>query len=269
MAQSDIDLAALGPAPSFSRDSGHKLHTQISGWLMSQLSGGRVAMGARLPGERHLAGYLGVSRMTLRQALDELERAGFISRNRGRGGGAVVASPRVECDLSGLPGFSHQVRESNLAAGSEVLMAEQAHANGEAAKALGLSVGSPVFRIERIRLANGAPVAVERSVFPAGLCAGMLERPVDGSLYELLAELGVEPHAAREKLRSVLASPEDAALLEIAVGDPLTRVERLSSTSSGAPIEFSIDVFRADRVEFVVTSRLVGKPDAERSIAAF
>jgi GntR family transcriptional regulator len=265
----DIDLGHLGPAPPLSRDRGMMLHAQISHWLIGQLSDGRVAVGARLPGERSLASYLGVSRMTLRQALDELERAGFVTRNRGRGGGAVVASPRVECDLSGLPGFSHQVRESNLAAGSRVLVAELAEAAGSVAKALGLSVGSPVYRIERIRLANGAPLAIERSVFPAGLCAGMLDRPLEGSLYELLAELGLEPHSAREKLQSVGASETDADLLEVGVGDPVTMVERVASTSSGAPVEFSIDMFRGDRVQFVVNSRLLVDPATGRTIAVF
>src|SRR5437868_13792814 len=159
-------------------------HAQIEEWLEGAIAHGRLAPGDRLPPERELAGRLRVSRMTLRQALASLERRGLVARHVGREGGTFVEEPKLE--LAGLSGLSDQLRGLGLAAGARVLSAQEREP--AAAEALALGAGGPVFEIRRVRLADGVPIALERNVFPAEAFPGLLEAPLDGSLYALMRE---------------------------------------------------------------------------------
>jgi GntR family transcriptional regulator len=119
--------------------------------------------------------------------------------------------------------------------------------------ALGLSGGDQVHEIRRVRLADGKPIAVEHSLFPAGRFPGLLDFRLDGSLYELLeVNYGLRPHRARESLESVTAGVREAEALEVDVGAPLMLVERTAYARSGEPVEFARDLFRGDRTRVVV-----------------
>src|SRR5262249_62404839 len=153
-----------------------------------------------------VAGWLGVSRMTLRHALANLARRGLVTRTVGRRGGTFVAESKLEQDLTTLAGFSEQLRRHGMVAGARVLSAATRPAGPIAAAALHLSEGDPVHEVRRIRLADGTPIAMEHSLFPASLLEGMLERRLDGSLYELLeTQYGQRPYRARESLEPVTA----------------------------------------------------------------
>src|SRR2546430_9057552 len=144
-------------------------HAQIEAALEHAIECGQLTPGDRLPAERVLAQRFGVSRMTLRQALGELERHGLLERSKGRYGGTFVAEPKLE--LAGTSALSDQLRGLGFAAGARVLSAVER---------------SGVYAIERVRLANGEPVALERGEYPADLFPGMLDGPLDGSLYDLI-----------------------------------------------------------------------------------
>ena len=121
----------VGTPPELERGTGVPAHVQIERWLLESIDQGELAPGDRLPGERELAGRLGVSRMTLRQALATLERDGLLVRVPGRAGGAFVSEPRVECDLTGLAGFTEQMHRARLRAGARVLTAATVPAPSE------------------------------------------------------------------------------------------------------------------------------------------
>jgi DNA-binding GntR family transcriptional regulator len=230
-------------------------HSQIESSLTQAVSSGRLAPGDRLPPERVLAARLGVSRMTLRHALDSLERRGLVARRVGREGGTFVSEPKLE--LAGLAGLSDQLRALGLAAGARVLSARERAADGATAVALELDRGAPVYEIARVRLADGEPVALERTTFPAAAFPGLLEEALEGSLYELLRARGDElPVRAVERLEPVLAGAEAAAALGVAVGEPLLRVERTTYARSGRPLELGADLFRGDRTRVVWESEL-------------
>ena len=114
--------------------------------------------------------------------------------------------------------------------------------------------------IRRIRLADGRPVALEHSLFPAARFPGMLDVRLDGSLYELLeVTYGLRPHRARESLEPVTAGAHDAEALEVREGAPLMLVERTAYAVTGQPLEFARDLFRGDRTRIVMwTSELAG-----------
>jgi GntR family transcriptional regulator len=246
--------------PEIVRAPGTTVHSQIEDWLAGEITVGALRPGERLPTEQDLAAWFGVSRMTLRHALGELARRGLVTRAVGRGGGTFVAEPKLEQDLTTLAGFSEQLRRHGMVAGAQVLTAAQRPAGPAAAAALRLAVGDQVHEIRRIRLADGMPIAVEYSLFPAALFPDMLRCRLDGSLYELLeVRYGQRPHRAREILEPVTAGVREAEALRVPQGSPLMLVERTAYARDGQPLEFARDLFRGDRTRLVVwTSELAG-----------
>jgi GntR family transcriptional regulator len=239
--------------PRIVREPGTTVHGQIEDWLAGQIAGGALAPGDRLPAEKELAAWFGVSRMTLRHALAELARRGLVTRTAGRGGGTFVAAAKLEQDLTTLAGFSEQLRRHGMEAGARVLSARSRPAGPAAAAALGLGSDDPVYEVRRVRLGDGRPIALERSVFPAARFPSLLEFRLDGSLYELLeVKFGLRPHRAREVLEPVTAGVREAEALEVAEGAPLMQVERTAYARSGEPLEFARDLFRGDRTRIVI-----------------
>jgi GntR family transcriptional regulator len=225
-------------------------HAQIEAALEHAIERGQLAAGDRLPAERVLAQRFGVSRMTLRQALGELERHGLLVRNKGRYGGTFVAEPKLE--LAGTSALSDQLRGLGLAAGARVLSAQE-----RAAEPHERGLGRRVYAIERVRLANGEPVALERGSYAVDLYPGLIDGPLDGSLYELIrASYDDVPVRAQERLEPALARPDEAEALDVAAGAPVMLVERTAYAASGRPVEISRDVFRGDRTRIVWESEI-------------
>jgi GntR family transcriptional regulator len=246
--------------PQIVRGPGTTVHAQIEDWLAGEIAVGALRPGDRLPAEHDLAAWFGVSRMTLRHALAELARRGLVTRAVGRHGGTFVAAPKLEQDLTTLAGLSEQLRRHGMVAGARVLTASQRPAGPAAGAALELAESDPVYEVRRIRLADGRPIVLERSLFPAARFPGMLACRLDGSLYELLeVRYGLRPHRARESMEPVTAGVREAEALEVAEGAPLMLVERTAYARSGEPLEFARDLFRGDRTRVVVwTSELTG-----------
>ncbi len=242
-------------------------HVQIASWLRAGMARGQVAPGDRLPGERDLAERLGVSRMTLRQALADLEASGDLVRVAGRAGGAFVAEPRVEVDLTHLTGLTDQLHRAGRRAGARVLSARRRVPAADVTTALGLARRAQAVEIVRVRSANRLPVALETSWFPARLVPGLLDHRLSGSLYAVLrTAYGHEPVTAVERLEPVLATPALAEHLDVDPGVPLMRVERVARDAAGTVVEFARDVFRCDRVDFVVR-RSPDEPVTLRAVA--
>src|SRR6516164_5101604 len=244
--------------PRIVREPGSSLHGQIEDWLAGQIATGALAPGDRLPTEQDLAEWFGVSRMTLRHALAELARRGLVTKTVGRRGGTVVAAPKLEQDLTTLAGFSEQLRRHGMVAGARVLSATERPAGPVAARALEVAEGSPLYEVRRVRLGDGRPIALERSLFPAATFPGLLGCRLDGSLYELLeANYGQRPSRARESLEPVTAGVREAEALDVKEGAALMLVERTAYTDEGTPVEFARDLFRGDRTRLVMwTSEL-------------
>jgi len=249
-----------GLPPRIARGPGTTVHTQIEDWLAGAIAAGRLAPGDRLPTEHDLAKWFGVSRMTLRHALAELARRGLVTRTVGRGGGTFIAEPKLDRDFTTLAGFSEQLRRHGITPGARVLAATEHPAGPTIAAALQITEEDPVYSVRRIRLADGRPLVLEHSHFPAAAFPDMLRCRLDGSLYELLeVKYGQRPHRARERLEAVTASVREAEALEVEEGAPLMLVERTAYSQDGRPLEFARDLFRGDRTRVVAwTSELAG-----------
>lgn len=225
-------------------------HTQIQAALRETIARGRLAPGDRLPAERVLAGRYGVSRMTLRQALGALEQQGLLVRSKGRHGGTFVVEPKLE--LAGTSALSDQLRGLGLAAGARVLAAVERDATPEEAE-----LGPRVYAIERVRLANGVPVALERGSYAVRAFPGLIEGPLDGSLYELMRARYEElPVRAVERLEPGLAGLREADALALEPGAAVLLVERTAYSARGRAVERSRDVFRGDRTTVVWESEI-------------
>jgi DNA-binding GntR family transcriptional regulator len=244
---------------TLSRRSPRPAHVQIVDQVADAIADGALVPGDRLPPERQLAAELGLSRMTVRHALGTLEGRGLVVRTKGRAGGTFVARPKLERDLGTFSGLSEQFRRQGVHAGASVLRVEQRRPERAIAEALGLDGREQVLEIERVRLADGEPVAIERSCFPADRFEGLLELDLTGSLYALLDERwDAAPVRAVERLEPVLATDAESAALGVPAGAPLMLVERIAYDAAGLPVEFARDRFRGDRTRVVAwTSELV------------
>lgn len=252
------DLGAASPLPA---------HVRIEQWLTSAITGGELVPGSKLPREELLAASLGVSRMTLRQSLATLESLGTIVRKPGRLGGTFVSEPKIVCDLTGLAGFTEQMRRAHVRAGARVVSATTKPAGRTTSRALGLDRGGLVHEVIRVRSANREPLALEQACFPAALFPDLLSHRLSGSLYTLLTRsYDHAPHTATEILEPVTATAEEARLLSVDEGSPLMLIERTAFTASGVPVEFARDVFRADRTRITIRTGL--GPTARTQLAA-
>lgn len=258
-----MDDPVLRSHPDLETGDDRPAHVRIEEWLERLISSGQLKLDDRLPSELDMAGALGVSRMTLRQALNALEAKGLLARKRGRWGGSFVTKPRFDYELSGLPGFTEQMRRANALAGARVIEAATVNPAPEVREALQLLRRQKVHRIVRVRSANGEPVAVEVNSYPAGMFPDLLSGALTGSLYALLRGFGHPPFSATEVLEPVVASPEFANLLWMAEGSPLMLVQRTAYDRDGHPVEHSLDYFRPDRMRITLRTQADGAPRAE------
>lgn len=250
---SEDSLPAVGPTAQRVRDL-----------LTVQIQQGALRPGERLATERDLASQLGVSRSTVRQALAALEAAGEVRRVPGRGGGTFVHGRKVERDLSRVVGVPTLLRAQGMTSGSRILSTAIVVADEETTAALGLDPGAYVVDVIRIRLADGSPISLEHARLPAQRFPKLLELPLGGSLYELLAEhYDTEPGEAEERIEVSPASEDEALILATEKGAPLLSIRRTTRDSTGKVFEYSHDLFRADRTMITVRTPAAARGEAD------
>jgi GntR family transcriptional regulator len=242
---------AAPPAAELIRD-GRPAGELIEEHLRGLIAKGNFARHARLPPERELAERLGVSRMTLRQALAALESDGLVTRSAGRNGGTFIAQGKVERNLSRFTGVPAYLQSQGFDAGCRVISAAVELADEETASALAVERGAPVYDLVRVRLADGVPISLEHARLPADAFPGLLECPLGESILDIMdSRYGRAPVRAVERIEAVLADAAEAEALGIRPGAPLMSVHRTAYDASGVPLEFSHDLFRGDRARTV------------------
>lgn len=227
------------------------LYYQIKTRLLEQIEAGQLTPGDRVPSERELTERFGVSRMTARQALVELETQGYLVRVQGKG--TFVATPKIEQPLAMLTSFTEDMRRRGLQAGARVLSAGEVPAGRRVSHALGLAENAPVFRLERLRLAGGEPMALEISHLDAAYFPDLRSLNFEHvSLYQVLAErYSIRLVRATQSLEAVPADPRQAEVLHVREGTPLMLMERTSWDQQDRPIETVRSYYRGDRYRFV------------------
>jgi GntR family transcriptional regulator len=222
------------------------------------IESGALAVGERVPSERELAELTGVSRLTARAALDSLARRGLLERGVGRRG-TVVRSSKLTLDLTDFAGFTEMIGRQGVHASAHIQALAELPAPEPVAEQLAIAGAATVYRIRRVRLADGEPIALEDSWIPASRFPKLLALDLRGSLYGLMRDhYGIAPVHAVQRLEPVLAQPEQAASLTVAPGTPLMLVHRVARCASGIPVEFAHDHHRGDRARFVVEVSAAG-----------
>lgn len=221
----------------------------VKRFLLVQLDA--LGPGAVLPTERELAASLQTSRTTVRQALMELVNEGRLIRRQGAG--TVVAEPKLTWPL-GLESFTEQISAQGMRAAASVLGTERLAAGPELGEMFGLRADAPLYRIDRLRLADLNPIALESSWLDAERFTGLtrLVRAAD-SLHELLASrFGAVVEHARASIQTTPATPREARPLGIDVGTPMLVVERVNYDERGCLVELGRTWFRGDRLTLTV-----------------
>ncbi|MGS0684886.1 GntR family transcriptional regulator [Nakamurella sp. GG22] len=204
-----------------------------------------------LPSERDLSQRYGVARMTARKTIDRLVSEGRAYRVAGRG--AYVARPRLMMPVA-LKSFSEDISSRGMRPDSQELNRAVLPADSLLAEKLSVKVGDPVHVLERLRLADGEPIAVECTHLPAFRTPEFLNQQlIGGSLYALLEQrYGLVVDEGEQTISANPASPAAAKLLGVAKGSAALCFERLSF-AAGAPIEYATSVYRGDRYQLRVT----------------
>lgn len=220
--------------------------------LAREIERGRLPAGSRLPPERALSEHFGVSRVTLRRALDELARVGVVARS---GSGWSVAEAVIGEPPNVLMSFSEMAVSRGLTPGGRVLDRRTRAATIDEAEALGLAPGAPLFELERLRSMDDMPILIDRTRIPLSLAPRLDEADLEGaSLYSVLEErYDMRPSRARLTVEAVAADERSAALLGLAVGQPLLRCQQQTEDETGRQIELSEMVYRGDRYRFEAT----------------
>lgn len=226
-------------------------YLQVAQGVTHLIESGKLSEGSALPSERDLSSHLGLSRVTVRQALRVLEAQGLVVRRHGSG--TFVAPRRIVQPLSALTGFSEDMRARGLTPGGRVLSLEVGRPTPQEAMNLGQSPLLDVVRLKRLRTADGDPLAIEMSVLPTRLFDRVpRERLECGSLYEVLRERGFVPSRAMQHLRALDADAETARLLHLSEGGAVLATERVTWDANGGVLEYARSQYRGDRYDFIV-----------------
>ncbi len=216
------------------------LYNRIQRDLAASIAAGEYPPGSRIPSETSLAKRFGVTRMTVRNAVDGLIREGLVTRRHGSG--TYVAHRRqAQRALNRLTGFTEDMQNQGRRAASSELHRAEVEARPRVQDQLELQDGAHVVVLERLRLVDDEPVALQRVWLPFSQAPELARRSLDGaSLYDTLEQdYGIRVTTARQRITAVAASEREATLLGVAVGTPLIFTERLTRDSNNRPVEFA------------------------------
>ena len=215
---------------------------------------GLLGESAPLPAEREIANLTGLSRVTVRRAMQDLVDRGIIIQRQGSGSFVADGTPKVEQSLSRLTSFTEDMTRRGLDSSSEWLERGVHTPSPEEVMALALSSGEAVARISRLRRANDRPMAIERASLPIDI----LPKPqlVESSLYEVLERDGNRPVSALQRISAINLEDDDAALLGVEPGAAGLRIVRTSYLSNRRVVEFTRSIYRGDAYDFVAELRL-------------
>jgi GntR family transcriptional regulator len=225
------------------------LFARVGVALKQEIADGRFAQADVLPGERELSQILRVSRTTLRRAIAALVDEGVLVHRHGAGTFVRRSPPHVEQPLSRLTSFTEDMRLRGLAASSRVIERGTFLPTPEESMMLDISLSETVYRLARLRLADGVPMAFERATVPLRFLNG--SAPIGDSLYAALEASGFRPVRAIQRLRAVVIGGAEAALLEIAEGSPALDIHRIGYVADGRRVEFTRSFYRSDTCDFV------------------
>lgn len=236
-----VDLDRGGPVP---------LYYQIAQRLEKAIRDDMLPAGSRLENEVALAKRLGLSRPTIRRAIQELVDKGLLVRRRGIG--TQVVHGRVTRNVE-LTSLHDDLERAGQAPQTVVLSSRRASADADTAEILGVTEGSPVLHLTRLRSADGVPLAILDNVLPEQFVDLSIDDLGRYGLYQMLRTLGVTLRVAKQSIGARAATQQEAELLDIGKGGPVLTMSRTAFDNSGTAIEYGRHIYRPDLYSFEIT----------------
>ncbi|MFF7709005.1 UTRA domain-containing protein [Pseudomonas sp. NPDC007930] len=234
-------LIPLSPVPLF---------TQLKDTLRQKILEGEYPPMSKLPSEYQLCSRYSVSRITVRQALGDLQKDGLIFKIPGKG--TFVAKPKAFQNVTTLRGLGEAVQAQGYEVLNQVRSLRTLPANAAVAQRLQLKEGAPVLQIKRVRLINREPVSLEVTYLPASLAdvVGRADLASRDLFLILENDAGIALGHADLAVDAILADSELAAALGVEEGGPIMRIERLTHDAQGAPLDYEFLYYRGDAFQY-------------------
>jgi GntR family transcriptional regulator len=242
------------------RTSHLPIYVQIADSIRSLIKAGSFQPGTLLPPERLLCEVFEVSRMTLRQAYDLLEREDLIQGQRGRG--TLVTPPRMRKEQQEMRSFTEEIRARGGTPNSKLLRFEAVDPVSQAREILRLPAGQQVYRIERIRFSDSTPLAIEQVDIPCYLCPDLEKFDLTRqSLYQILErEYGLQLVHCVETISAIQPSRSHRQLLQLPRDAAILRIERKTFCANDTPAELAVTTYRGDMYQALVHSTRLKTP---------
>ncbi|MCX7286959.1 MAG: GntR family transcriptional regulator [Rhodobacterales bacterium] len=246
-------MEALFSPDGFATGAG-PLYLQLQRRIADAMQHGILAPGSSLPAERDIAAMTGLSRVTVRKAVEALVASGQLIQKRGSGTYVAPRVERLEQALSLLTSFTEDMARRGKSVESVWISRSIQSPTPEEVMALGLGAGDRVARLERVRRSDGVPLAIERASIPTQILPD--PEAVEISLYALLETFGHRPVRAVQRISAANLGPRDADLLGVPPGAAGLRIERIGYLASGRVVEFTRSLYRGDAYDFAVELKL-------------
>ena len=230
------------------------VYVQLMDDITSQIENGTLNVGSKLPSERELCEQYDVSRITVRQAVQELEKDGFVNTYRGRG--TYVASRRYNQDMSCLYSFTKSMEQLGMTISTKLIEFEKIQCDDSVARKMKCDTGTEVYRFKRVRYADDEPLLLVTTYLPCKRFPDFdSERLVTGSLYSMMADTyDVNFTEAKESLQSVRSRSDEVKLLKLKRGEPCMKIDRYTYEKDEI-IEYAIGIAGGDKFKYNVTLR--------------
>jgi GntR family transcriptional regulator len=237
----DFEVDRTSPLPAY---------YQLQDWLTQRIDSGELAPGTRVPSERELTEPLGLSRMTVRHALDRLQRDGRLARRRGSG--TFVAPALLVSEIGELRGISAELAAQGHSSQTRVLGVNKIRAPQLVCEALNIVPRAHAIRVQRVRLVDGEPLSFETSWLHPVHCAAILREDLsEGSLTRLIVErCGRRLERGHERITATVLDDFEAEQLGTFAGAAAFRVQRTTYEAPDVAVEIAISILRGDRFSF-------------------
>lgn len=232
------------------------IYYQLEIQIRKMIESKQLKPGDALPSEREFTEKYDISRMTVRQAINNLVNDGLLYRQKGKG--TFIAEKKIEQDLSDLTSFSEDMRSMGLTPHSKLISLQKMRSDSRIAMNLKISINDPIYEIKRIRMANDEPIALETMYCSQNLVGEITEEDLVNSFYDFVEKnLKRKIAYGEQMIEASLANEEEINYLKLKKGDPILLMKRISYLDDGleTPLEYVKSAYRADKYKFHLQMR--------------
>ena len=228
------------------------LYIQIKKILKDKILSNEYAPGEAIPSEAQLQEIFGVSRITARQAIAQLENEGLVERARGKGT-RVIFQNKIEEELIGIKSFTNEMLERGMQPGTSFAHIEMVEAGHKVAEVFGCGKHELVYKLSRVRTGDGIPIVYFISYFSQDRNLPLEDEKYQGSMYALLDELQInKPSRSKESFYAVVATKEMAEKLDMKKGEAVLVRQRVSYDHNGKVLEYTLSYYPGDRYSYSI-----------------